>query len=549
MRKTFCLVAVFLITLSPLTVRAAGAANYPPAPIVISEIQTGGCAADTAVTCTEDPKVEFIELRNQTAANLLLQNWQLQYISASGKTITTIIALNGSIAAGGYVLLAHDGYYGEDTDLVIGTDDTKSSGLLAKTGGSVQLLDSSGNVVDLAGWGSADVAETKAAKAPDPGQSLQRLADDEGVLIDTSDNSLDFTVASPATPQGGGFTPADDSSDDGSVTAPPSLTCEGVVINEILPNPTGTDGGHEYIELYNPTDEPIPLDGCSLQTTANSKTYDFKGVTLGPGQYQAFYDSETGLTLANAAGGTVWLLSPTEEIQSINYPGGLDDNQAWSLFGGNWQATYSLTPSGANLLVSAKSCPAGQYRSTVTNRCRNIESASTLSSCGTNQYRNPVTNRCKTLVLSVSSLAPCAAGQYRNPATNRCKSAVSSSSSLTPCQSNQFRNPETNRCKLISSSGSSLKPCQPGWTRNPETNRCRKGGVVKGASIATVKDVNTPSVGTSPRWILAGLLILVALAYAIYEWRQEISLKYVEAKAKAAKLNPLSRSNSKSSKG
>lgn len=38
-----------------------------------------------------------------------------------------------------------------------------------------------------------------------------------------------------------------------------------LVINELLPDPAGSDGGHEYVELLNPGDQPVDLGGWQLQ--------------------------------------------------------------------------------------------------------------------------------------------------------------------------------------------------------------------------------------------------------------------------------------------
>jgi len=42
------------------------------------------------------------------------------------------------------------------------------------------------------------------------------------------------------------------------------------------------------------------------------------------------------------------------------------------------------------------------------------------------------------------------------------------------------------------------------------------------AGIASIKDIETDSVGGKPRWILAIMAVVAALGYAVYEWRREI---------------------------
>jgi hypothetical protein len=307
----------------------------------------------------------------------------------------------------------------------------------------------------------------------------------------------------------------------------PVLTCEGIIINEILPNPAGSDTGQEFTELYNPTNEVISLKGCSLQTSANSKKYEFGSKSLQPKEYLAVDDTLSGLTLSNTSGGTVWLLSPSEELQAIVYPGNLEDDQSWALFSGGWQATYKPTRAAANVLLALKPCPAGEERSAETGQCRSLsagQGGNALAPCRQDQERNPETNRCRLIQVAAAGLTACKPGQVRNPETNRCRSILGASSSLAPCKPNQERNPATNRCRSASASASDLKPCTEGQERNPETNRCRKVASASGQAggLAQVKDIDSGGFSSNPRWMLAGLGAAGALGYAGFEWRREV---------------------------
>jgi hypothetical protein len=216
-----------------------------------------------------------------------------------------------------------------------------------------------------------------------------------------------------------------------------------------------------------------------------------------PNQYLAFYDGQTGLTLPNSAGGKVWLLSPTEELQAIIYPGGIEDAAAWALIDGIWQLTYKPTAAAVNIALPLKPCDSGQERNIDTGHCQNIVTA------------------------NISSLTPCKAGQERSPETNRCRSVGVTVSSLTPCKAGQERNPETNRCRNIEAN-SGLEPCPIGQERNVDTNRCRKTTSDIGNTLAAVTDVKSPTKTTSPKWLLAIVAVLMAIGYAIFEWRQDV---------------------------
>src|SRR5581483_3305710 len=117
MKKLICIFVAVIISATPLTIAGlvrAGATS----PLVISEVQTGGCTVDPGSSCpsaNQDTKMEFVELHNVQASDLQLSSWKVQYVTSTGKTTTTLATLNGTVGAGGYVLVAHDGYYGTDT--------------------------------------------------------------------------------------------------------------------------------------------------------------------------------------------------------------------------------------------------------------------------------------------------------------------------------------------------------------------------------------------------------------------------------------------------
>lgn len=540
-KSIICVTGIFSLAFSGLGLAAfvipaaaAAASSSGGTHVIINEIKLGGSTNSAIPT-------EYITLFNPTGNAVTLDGWKIEYAKAGaaiscqnsgwGVTASQVTTLSGTLAPNQL-----------SAPIARSLTDNKD--------GSIHLVDQNGIVQDLVGWGAAaPCSETAPGQIPANDKSLERYLDcAQSFPIDTDNNAADFAVNGSPNPAGlsGQYatscqtTNPSAGNDNPSSPATPvtgtTPTCEGILITELLPNPAGTDTGHEYIELYNPTTKAISLNGCSLQTSANSKKFNFSNDSLQPNQYKAYYDSTTGLTLPNSSGGTAWLLSPTDELQAINYPANLADNVAWASVGGTWQKTYRLTPNAANVLESAEPCPTNEYRDSSTNRCRIIVSASTLVPCKPNQTRNPSTNRCKSILALNSTLTPCKPGQYRNPETNRCKSTTSSTSTLTPCKPGKVRNPATNRCKSATSSNSTLKPCAAGQVRNPATNRCRKD---TNASLASIKDVSSSPSSNSSRvqWIIGISIILGALGYAIYEWRQDISRVIDSAKAKFPFVN------------
>ena len=511
-----------------------------PPNLQITALQTGGCATGPASGCSEVTSMEYVEVYHTGNTMLTVSGWQLRYLSASG-TPVVLATITGNITPHSYLLIGHAGHYPANADLTFGAPG--DTGKIAKTGGHVEIVDSSGVTIDRLGWGSAQKPLTKAASAPSPGKILERRNNAAGSLLYSANNYADFAVTDAAahTTLFGGLTPADTTApvqpteppsqpdttplptppitppEETQPQVPPAAQCDGIIISELLPNPGSSDAGKEFIELHNPTLEVIDLQGCSLQTSGStSKLYTFESLAMQPGSFISLGDSTTLLTLPNSNGGTVWLLDGTDELQAITYPADMDDDTAWALVDGTWGITYTNTPNAANIATPLKPCDdPGQVRSADTGRCATPEDAEPSSAADASAA-----------VTSASGLTACKAGQERNPQTNRCRAVqAGNSTTATACKAGQERNPETNRCRAVASA-TAPKACPAGQERNPETNRCRKiaaTGSSSSSGIADVKDVEAASsTPERPYWLMAAVLALAIAGYAVYEWRQEI---------------------------
>ncbi len=490
MKFRIAVFAAMLISLmSPIKPVLADNSTSPA--VLITEIKLG----DPAVATAEMPK-EYVALYNQSDVPVDLTGWKLQYAKSTfsnqhcNDSDWSQFSVNGSAST---TVLSGTLQPGQVSSPIVRQ-------LTDNTSGSLHVIDAAGGLQDLAGWGSGSPCYSGGPAAiPPNAKSLQRLLDCVSAYpVNTSNNAADFAVNSPSPNSLGALSTG--CPDQTPPPPPPTTTCEGVTISEILPNPAGTDSGHEFIELNNPTDQPISLSGCGLQVGGSATVYRFSDVTLGPGQFEGFYDSDTGLTLPNAAGGTVYLLSPSlEELNSVNYQPNLDDDVSWANFDSGWQATYAPTPNAANQLLADKPCPGGQERSDDTGRCRDMVVASVTSGCPIGQIKNPDTNRCRLITTTpTSTLTSCRAGQERNPDTNRCRN-IAATSSTSP------------------------KPCPTGQTRNSDTNRCRKVVVAGASNLAKVKDIPSAIAASHISWYLAGLAGAGALGYGLWEWRLDLA--------------------------
>ncbi|PIT98402.1 MAG: hypothetical protein COT71_00730 [Candidatus Andersenbacteria bacterium CG10_big_fil_rev_8_21_14_0_10_54_11] len=127
-----------------------------------------------------------------------------------------------------------------------------------------------------------------------------------------------------------------------------------LVINEMLPNPVGSDTAAEFIELYNSGAAAVDLAGWQLDDAdGGSAPYTFgTGVQVPAGGYRVFLRSQTGLALNNT-GDTVRLFDPSGESKaSAVYSGGAE-GQSYNRTSDGYAWSETVTPGAANEITAA----------------------------------------------------------------------------------------------------------------------------------------------------------------------------------------------------
>lgn len=75
-----------------------------------------------------------------------------------------------------------------------------------------------------------------------------------------------------------------------------------IVINEVFPDAIGSDTGKEWIEVYNPTDQSISINGWYFKNISQSggvRTITIPNLTLGSMQYIVISESNSNLNISN----------------------------------------------------------------------------------------------------------------------------------------------------------------------------------------------------------------------------------------------------------
>lgn len=270
----------------------------------------------------------------------------------------------------------------------------------------------------------------------------------------------------------------------------------------------------DYVKLKNTGAISLELDGLALRTdyygatSTSSNTIKLYGsVVPGDTVLVTTLNSGSPMQLTNG-GGYVWLEDAwglaryDDTMQQYEPATSSMQGYSYAFSGDTWQWTTTPSPHGDNIVTSP---------------------SSEAAACPEGKYRNPETGRCRTIEEAVNALTECEEGYERNPATNRCRKIVlASETSPTPCKEGQERNPATNRCRSIASAVAELLPCDEGYERNPETNRCRK---LKTSDVPAADFPVTPTAAVGADmsgWYAFGALGVVALSYAVWEWRVEI---------------------------
>ncbi|MCO4771179.1 MAG: lamin tail domain-containing protein [Deltaproteobacteria bacterium] len=244
-----------------------------------------------------DAGKEWVELVNLGGAPVDLDGWTLS------DTTSVRHAFADTVLEAGRSLVVEAGSVGG----IPGATAVATSGALSLGNSKDQLVlrDADDSIVDRVAW-------TAAA----PGVSFNRNEDG-----DLAGNFVLHTTLPGA---------VEDSS--------PGLTASGgawgptVIVNELMPNPAGTDSGNEWVELVNTGNASVDLTGWTLGDTAEPDRHVFSG-TLGPDEALVLFDSgshpEVPGSLTSSSG-SLSLNNSNETLTLRNADGIVVDTVAWT---------------------------------------------------------------------------------------------------------------------------------------------------------------------------------------------------------------------------
>jgi 5'-nucleotidase len=309
--------------------------------VVINEVYGGG--GNSGATYTND----FIELYNAGDTAQSLDGWSVQYRSSGGSGAATgVTALTGSIAPGGYYLIAQAKGTGGTTPLP--APDASGATAMSGTAGTVWLADTTAalslpvgsvvgaeHVVDLLGFGS-NTFESMGGSGLSNTTSAKRTGG-----LDSDNNSVDFVSDVDVTPQNSGGptpTPTPIPTETASPTPTPTQTASPT------PTPEPTTPTVVAIDAIQGTGAASPLAGQTLTT---------RGIVTAAyptGGYNGFYIQTPGtggtLDASHTASDAIFVYgsAATAKVKLGDY---VEVTGPVSEFSG----TTEISPSAANVTV------------------------------------------------------------------------------------------------------------------------------------------------------------------------------------------------------
>lgn len=282
-------------------------------------------------------------------------------------------------------------------------------------------------------------------------------------------------------------------------TTPPEAPsrCDELVITEIYSH-YAESVEEQFIELYNPTAEAIPLDLCKIRYKTTQ--FDLTG-ELSPSSYYLFHNSALTLTKDPSTFNTISIVNSSGDILAdFVYPHGQKKGTSYAVFNlgasdETWLQTYSPTPGAANNYQQFQTCPAGKEINPETGNCIKSQETVGATECPEGKYLNPLTGRCKKI--EIPTVKICKDGYYLNLFTGRCNK-VKIATEATKCKDGYERNPDTGRCRKVRTNTAQEYPVTPPTEENYESPQI----FIAGGVIAA--------------------LFVGGIAFAIFQFRKEI---------------------------
>jgi DNA/RNA endonuclease YhcR with UshA esterase domain len=303
----------------------------PPAETQQCCVFTGDIVINELVSDPADDQEEFIELFNTTNASISLDGWSLEEGSES------VTQLEGNIGARDFFVIE------------------KPRGNLNNAGDIIILFDPSNQKIDQVTYGTWDDGNVanNAPAAKDP-MSIVRKVDGQ----DSDNDIYDFSLTETITSGAANIVSMTNDAGDVQILADEAGHIQGIKINEVFPNPAGSDAEEEFIEIKNTSEITVDISGWKLGDSSK-KRYTITQGQIVAGGFLLLKRAQTGIALNNTGGEEVALYTASDRIvEKIAYTGSAKESESYARREDNtWGWTTSPTPNTENIVITENAAP------------------------------------------------------------------------------------------------------------------------------------------------------------------------------------------------
>ena len=298
---------------------------------------------------------DFIKIYNPSDNNLDISGYKLRKKTSTGsESLIRVFPKGSKILAKGYFLWANSK---ENFNLMIGAD-VWSTATLTKNN-SLALLNPENVILDALAWGESQNPFSEGnpfPENPEPNQKIKRKKIGQ-IYQDTNNNANDFELSPSSKPKA--EVPLKEPQSETQIEPQPKPLEEPkpiiypseIIINEILPSPTGPDEIEEWIEIFNQNSFEVDLSDWKIEDVSGKiTTFVFpKGTKIGARAFLVFFRPITKITLNNDGDGLNLIWPEGKVVDSVNYekaPRG----QSYNRVDSKWVWSSILTPGSLNII-------------------------------------------------------------------------------------------------------------------------------------------------------------------------------------------------------
>lgn len=130
----------------------------------------------------------------------------------------------------------------------------------------------------------------------------------------------------------------------------------GIIFNEILPSPEGSDETEEWIEIFNKNDFAVDLTGWQIKDIAGKiKNYTFpENSIINERKYLVLKRPETKITLNNDSDGLELIKPDGNVTNKVSFEKSVT-GASYNLTDSDWQWSNALTPGSENIIQNPES--------------------------------------------------------------------------------------------------------------------------------------------------------------------------------------------------